>query len=128
MELSVQLYSGMLEKKVYTSETIADSWIINRTVLKCFLKVTLKSKGRLVPVISVQYSSFSFLSMAFAMSVHCSQDLTCSFNSDILTVGCCRANSTFSTAWEPKVMCSKERDTANKIFKISGLGNSSSGC
>lgn len=69
---------------MFIPESITDNCIMVYIVLKYFCKVTLKSKGRLVPVIFIQQSLILFFAMASAMSAHCCKDSTCILTSDRL--------------------------------------------
>lgn len=103
--------------KLFAPESGADSCIIVYVVLKCFAKVTLRSKGRLVPVTLIEYSSIFFPAIAFAMSTHRYKDSTSALNSDTVIFRCHKNDSTLCIACEWEVTSNKDRNAASKVFK-----------
>lgn len=67
---------GCWRINVFVSERAEDTCIIVYIVPKCFPKVKLKTKMRLVPFIVIQHYSIFFFAMAFSMSAHLCKDST----------------------------------------------------
>lgn len=55
--------------------------------------------------------------MAFVISVYLYRDSTYAFISDPMNFGCCRIDTTFSTAWKPQMVSIAKKATAIEIFR-----------
>lgn len=78
---------------MFIPESVADSCVILYMVLKVSSIPTSQSKVRIILCILIQHSKILVVFNALVVSVHCGEELACTFSQFLLNFRCCRIDN-----------------------------------